>query len=1051
MTVAALIATFTTFAVSVAQAQVLDETFNDTSNRAAGTTADWGETAAGDLTLPVVATPLPVNSLTGSFLAGAGSIAVNGADLDETRAVAVGDLDGDGFPDLAFGNNGRNSVYFNNGAGVVTFTAGPNIPSDQIAGNTRSVAIADFNGDGYLDVAFAEFGGGQASRIHFNNGNGANSNQVFDIDNFVDLGNPVLKGDSLATGDVDGDGDIDVVLGIDGGYVKLFTNDGFGNFADAVDIADTDPATGFHARSVLLGDLDGDGDLDLVAAREEDATRIYLNNGAGSFGTPQSAGGGGVFNSLPAPDSASLGDVDGDGRLDLIVGNDGSGSVLPGNANANYLFLNSGNSADVFPLLSFSFADMVNTNAIITLDVDRDGDLDIVTADFVSGNGVNTQGPNHLYLNTGGVFPATGTVITADTNVSKSAAAGDFDNDGDLDLVFANEAGFASTAQNRIVDNVGADSLVPADQLFATAISSDRAFNPPTGVFLDPSTGSTNIESNNVFRYWISNDAGLNWVAGYPNRSVAFPGPGGGNVRFRVDLNTRSPGMRPGLGRLVLRTNLAPSFTSDPTGTADTATQDVLYTYDITASDTQGDIIDIRAGAGTTLPAWLTLADNGDGTATLSGTPLNADVAGPNDVTLEAVDSAGELDTQAYTIVVADANDAPTVPFPTADQVFDQNVELLDGDLDTSLAFDDPDGDILTYSATGLPVSLAIDPATGMVTGILTNDDVLASPLMIVVTADDGNGGTVADDFLITVNDVNDAPTFISPEVTDATEATLYVYSAVAEDIDGDNVTITGGGLAWLTLTDNGDGTADLRGTPAGSDVLAPPLNVTLNVSDGTETGEQTFTITVAAAVDAPVVTLVGNATVTLTVGDTYTEEGATAADVQDGDLTLLIITDNSAVDTGTVGSYAVTYTVSDTAGQVGLAQRTVNVTAVPDMTAPVITLIGGPVTLTVGGGYNDAGATAMDDVDGDITANIVTDNPVDTGTAGTYTVTYNVMDGAGNAAMQVTRTVTVNNPAPPPPPVQRSSGGGGASSLPALLLLAGIVIGRRRRKQLDS
>ena len=118
--------------------------------------------------------------------------------------------------------------------------------------------------------------------------------------------------------------------------------------------------------------------------------------------------------------------------------------------------------------------------------------------------------------------------------------------------------------------------------------------------------------------------------------------------------------------------------------------------------------------------------------------------------------------------------------------------------------------------------------------------------------------------------------------------------------------------------------------------------------------------------------------------------------------------------------------------------------------TAPVITLSGGPVTLTVGGGYNDAGATAMDDRDGDITANIVTVNPVNTGTAGTYTVTYNVMDGAGNAATQVTRTVTVNNPAPPPVP-RTSSGGGGSTSLLGLLLLAGLAGSRRRKKRLDS
>ena len=84
------------------------------------------------------------------------------------------------------------------------------------------------------------------------------------------------------------------------------------------------------------------------------------------------------------------------------------------------------------------------------------------------------------------------------------------------------------------------------------------------------------------------------------------------------------------------------------------------------------------------------------------------------------------------------------------------------------------------------------------------------------------------------------------------------------------------------------------------------------------------------------------------------------------------------------------------------------------DTTKPVIKLKGSAtVSLTVGETYTDAGATAMDDVDGNITDRIVVHNPVDTGTAGTYTVTYDVNDSAGNAADQVKRTVTVTAPTP--------------------------------------
>ena len=79
------------------------------------------------------------------------------------------------------------------------------------------------------------------------------------------------------------------------------------------------------------------------------------------------------------------------------------------------------------------------------------------------------------------------------------------------------------------------------------------------------------------------------------------------------------------------------------------------------------------------------------------------------------------------------------------------------------------------------------------------------------------------------------------------------------------------------------------------------------------------------------------------------------------------------------------------------------------DTTPPTITLIGdNPVTIDVGSTYEDAGATAIDDVDGDLTGSIVVANNVNTSVADSYTVTYNVSDSAGNAAVEVVRTVNV-------------------------------------------
>ena len=112
-------------------------------------------------------------------------------------------------------------------------------------------------------------------------------------------------------------------------------------------------------------------------------------------------------------------------------------------------------------------------------------------------------------------------------------------------------------------------------------------------------------------------------------------------------------------------------------------------------------------------------------------------------------------------------------------------------------------------------------------------------------------------------------------------------------------------------------------------------------------------------------------------------------------------------VDETTVGTYTVTYNVTDANGNAAVEiNRTVNVV---DTTIPVITLVGdATVTVEFGDTYTDAEATALDNYDGDITSSIVTVNPVDETTVGTYTVTYNVTDANGNAAVEVTRTVNV-------------------------------------------
>ncbi len=160
-----------------------------------------------------------------------------------------------------------------------------------------------------------------------------------------------------------------------------------------------------------------------------------------------------------------------------------------------------------------------------------------------------------------------------------------------------------------------------------------------------------------------------------------------------------------------------------------------------------------------------------------------------------------------------------------------------------------------------------------------------------------------------------------------------------------------------------------------------------------------------------PVITLTGSSSMTINRGSTFQDPGATASDNIDGNITNKIIVSGS-VNINKVGTYTITYNVSDSAGNVATpVKRTV---VVIDSEAPVITIKGSnPAIVNVGTSYKDEGATAIDDVDGDVTNNITTSGTVNINIPGTYTITYTVSDSAGNKAT-AKRTVNVVDNIPP-------------------------------------
>ena len=205
-----------------------------------------------------------------------------------------------------------------------------------------------------------------------------------------------------------------------------------------------------------------------------------------------------------------------------------------------------------------------------------------------------------------------------------------------------------------------------------------------------------------------------------------------------------------------------------------------------------------------------------------------------------------------------------------------------------------------------------------------------------------------------------------------------------------------------------GDGTSSTEINPIKTYSVGE-YNVTLkatNVAGASDTSED---IVVISDVGAPIITLLGDTTINIALGGTFTDPGATATDDVGGDLTASIVIAGDVVDVNTAGTYIITYNVSDAAGNAA-TQRTRTVIVAADTVAPVITLLGNAtMNIMVGDTFTDPGATATDDVDGDITSNIVVaGDTVDVNTAGTYIITYNVSDAAGNAAAEVTRTVIV-------------------------------------------
>ena len=289
-----------------------------------------------------------------------------------------------------------------------------------------------------------------------------------------------------------------------------------------------------------------------------------------------------------------------------------------------------------------------------------------------------------------------------------------------------------------------------------------------------------------------------------------------------------------------------------------------------------------------------------------------------------------------------------------------------------------------------------------------TNDGDITSSIVVSGIVDLNSTGTYA-----LIYNVNDSSGNSADSVTrtiiveDSTPPQFTLNGNSTLNIDLNSVFVDPG----VSAIDNYDGDISSQVNIIGSVDTSIIGSTTLiyNISDSSGNAANQLVRTVNVTEDTlPVISLIGESSVTIEVFSSY-NDGATAIDNYDGDITSSIVS-TVDVDPTILGVYTISYNVSDSSGNTAIeVTRNVNVV---DTTVPLISIIGdSSIYIELGETFNDPGATAVDNYDGNISGNISVSGVVDVNSAGTYSIVYNVSDSQGNVATQIIRTVIVGTP----------------------------------------